>query len=266
MNHDACFNEIFGSDDALFGEIFGLPEQEYKDLSFPRLNKNKNITSVWLEQRIRETGGNHGSFLQGIRSSLAKSLPISARSAMIEDHLNNFILKLIRNDSLRERIENQIKITDGQLRLFAVRSGHTDTRKTATEPVDRELYSSRTDRERTRGVHISQNYAANFSVIRSQDTDNPGVLDYADSSSPTPEDEAAFNEAWQMLEKQIKEVKPNASSRYIRILRMKVDGLTVDEIALAESVTTFRASSILAELRRSLRDGDVLRQIFNRDI
>lgn len=229
---------------SLADEIFAIPIQ-------PR---GKNATSKFLDKRIRDTGGLRGSFMSVLKAAVISKLPVSNTVGMVEDHIQNCFMRLVQRDSLRDRLAAGHRITDQQIAMFAVRAGYTDIRDSGTDPVCRELFGARTERERERGV-VTQPITDPRVVWASPDSDEaPGTwIDIADTAA-NQEDEMQFAQIWQRLEGAIRKHKQSpAADRYIGILRAKVDGNTVNDIADEEDVSNFRATSMMAEIRRVLR-------------
>lgn len=229
--------------DALVDEINAIPLR-------PR---GKNATSKFLDKRIRDTGGLCGSFMKVLKAAVVSKLPVSNAVGMVEDHVQNCFERLIRRDSLRERLAAGHTITDQQIAMFAVRAGYTDIRDSGTDPVAREMFGARTEREREKGV-VTNPITDPRVVWASPDSgEAPGTwVDIADNVA-NQEDEMQFAQIWSRLEDTIRKHKPHAADRYIGILRAKVDGNTVNDIANDEAVSNFRANSMMSEIRRVLR-------------
>jgi hypothetical protein len=229
--------------DALVDEIAAIPLR-------PR---SKNATSKFLDKRIMATGGLRGSFMTILRSAVISKLPVSNAVGMVEDHIQNCFERLIRRDSLRERLAAGHPITDQQIAMFAVRAGYTDIRDSGTDPVAREMVGARTEREREKGVVTHPITDPRVVWASPESGEAPGTwIDIADTAA-NQEDEMQFAQIWSRMEDTIRKHKPNAADRYIGILRAKVDGNTVGDIADGEDVSNFRATSMMAEIRRVLR-------------
>lgn len=230
---------------ALADEIFAVPLR-------PR-HRGRNATSKFLDKRIGETGGLRGSFMAVLKAAVISKLPVSNTAGMVEDHIQNCFERLIRRDSLRDRLAAGHHITDQQIAMFAVRAGYTDIRDSGTDPVAREMFGARTEREREKGV-VTQPITDPRVVWASPDSgEAPGTwIDIADNVA-NQEDEMQFAQIWERLEDTIRKHKPNAADRYIGILRAKMEGNTVGDIADGEDVSNFRATSMMAEIRRVLR-------------
>jgi len=218
-----------------------------------RSPRNPNATSKFLDQRIRDTGGLRGSFMATLRSAVTSKLPVSYTVGLVEDHIQNCFERLIRRDSLRDRLDAGHEITDHQIAMFAVRAGYTDIRDSGTDPVAREMVGARTEREREKGV-ITHPITDPRVVWASPDSgEHPGTwVDIVDTSA-NQEEAVQFAQVWDRLEGAIRRHKPTVADRYIGILRAKMNGNTVSDIAEEENVSDFRASAMMAEIRRVLR-------------
>lgn len=215
--------------------------------------RGPNVTSKFLDKRIRDTGGLHGSFMTILKSAVIAKLPVSNTVGLVEDHIQNCFERLVRRDSLRDRLAAGHHITDQQIAMFAVRAGYTDIRDSGTDPVSREMVGARTEREREKGV-VTQPITDPRVVWASPDSgEAPGTwVDIADNA-PNQEDDMQFIQVWERLKDTIRKHKPNAADRYIGILRAKMEGNTVGDIANGEDVSNFRATSMMVEIRRVLR-------------
>jgi hypothetical protein len=216
------------------------------------VGRARNATSNFLDKRLRETGGMTGSFMAHLRAAVAYHLPVSRTVGIIEDHVQNCFLRLISRDSLAKRLADGYTITNAQVALFAVRAGYTDIRDSGTDPVCREMYGARTEREREKGV-VTMPITDPRIVWAQPDDENAGTwVDIADNDT-NQEDVLNFADIWQRLEDTIRKHKPNAADRYIEILRAKAQGSSINDIADTEDVSPFRAASMMAEIRRVLR-------------
>lgn len=218
----------------------------------------RNMTALFLENRIKKTGGLNGTLYNLLRSSVTAKLPLSAASGIVEDHVQNCLTRLISRDSLRTRILAGKNIPDSLLATYAVRAGFTDIRDMGTNPVTREMFGARTERERAKGITISETIT-DPRVIWGKDSDSRSeIIDVAADPSSFGSIQNLiewedFQKCMADIEEVIRERKPRAGDRYMEVLRMKFSGFTVPEIAAEEGVTPFRAASIIAEARRCLK-------------
>lgn len=215
-----------------------------------------NATAKFLDKRLHATGGYNGTLMRTMRTAVSSRLHVSHTVGMVDDHIHNCFARLIARDSLADRLAEGHVITDQQLAMFAVRSGYTDVRDSGTNPVCRELYGARTDREREKGV-VTAPMTDPRIVWGSDEDGNTGTwVDLADEAA-NQEDAVAFAEVWDRLEGIIRKHKPLAAERYIGLLRSKANGASVADIADDEDVSVSRATSMMAEIRRVLREGDL---------
>jgi len=225
----------------------------------PKAKRKPNVTSNFLGQRISETGGDKGTLMSIMRRAVIKHLPVSHTAGIVDDHIQNCFCRMISRDSLANRLEEGGVISDHALAMFAVRAGFTDIRDSATDPVCRELYGARTEKERDNGVVLPP--STDKRVTWSTDEGESSVwLTIADDAAG-PEDIVTFQRMWERLENTIRVKKPHVSERYINILRMRINGCTMKDIAEKENVSPFRAAALMAEVRRVLKsavDGNSL--------
>ena len=220
-------------------------------------NDGSNATSKFLDKRLRETGGYQGTLMRALRTAVVNHLPMSYTVGMVDDHIQTCFSRLISRDSLADRLAEGHLITDQQLAMFAVRSGYTDVRDSGTNPVCRELYGARTEREREKGVGFLPMMDARIVWSSEEDGEGDGAwTDIADNAA-NQEDAVAFAQVWDRLEGIIRKHKPQAADRYIGLLRSKANGAALADIADEENVSTSRATSMMAEIRRVLRQGDL---------
>lgn len=218
----------------------------------------RNMTANFLEARLKATKGLEGHLWRTLQAAVASKLPISAATGMIDDHIHNCMVRLISRDSLRERILAGKTIPDSLLATYVIRSSFTDIRDMATNPITREMFGARTERERKTGT--SPGPIKDPRIIWTKDADGLATIgdiagDPLGVGGVQDLDEwEDFQKYMSCVEKILKKKKPRASDRYLGILRMRVSGFTISEIAEEEGVTTYRAASMVAEARRCLRD------------
>ena len=68
------------------------------------------------------------------------------------------------------------------------------------------------------------------------------------------DDWVQFDGIMEQIEDIVRRKKPKAWMRYVGIIRMRVSGFTVKEIAKEEGVSHHRAASIVAEARRCMKE------------
>jgi len=230
----------------------------------------KNITSEFIERRLKATGGINGPLWNLFRTTLRAHLTISDTTDRIEEHIQEAMLRLIRRDALRERLMDGQSIEDTQLSSYILRSAYNDCRDEGTEPTSRELYGALTERERRNG--IKRGPVTDPRVIWKRDSDKwdtAMIVEIRDTEgSGTNEaviDAIYFEECWQKIEAIIKAKKPHAWKRYLAVLKLRAEGARVKEIAEIEKVSPYRAASIISEVRRVVReakDGDLLNFLY----
>jgi hypothetical protein len=213
-----------------------------------------NETAVWLGEHLRPAAGHKESDLHRMaRSALCRRLPVSANAGMIDDHIQNYWLKAIRLNSLRKLLQDGGKVPYSKVVAYCVNSGRTDARDMGTEPVCRELYGARTEKER-RERKDQPTPQFGDKPLGAWDTD--GNMKSPDDADTTIDDTVMdFDIIWSQVENVVHDEKPQAWQRYSNILAMRARGLSTREIAAVENVSRNRAASMLAEARRCVRKG-----------
>ena len=218
----------------------------------------RNLTATYLEERIQITGGLTGSLWQTLRSTVSAKLPISAAAGIVDDHIQTCLMHLIARDSLREKIITGKKIPDTLLATYAVRTGLSDIRDMGTNPVTRERLGARTERERAKGVILGP--LSDARIVWAKDEIGQAAISdiagdpLADGSVQSLDEWEDFQTYMACIEQVILKKKPKAVNRYLGVIRMRVSGFTISEIAEQEGVTTYQAAAIVAEARRCLQE------------
>lgn len=235
-------------------------------------NPNRNLTAEWLTEHLTpEPGQSESDLHRRIRFTLAKKCRLSASRDMLDDHVNQFVVRLIQRDGLRKKLEAGEKIHYSTIATYAVNSAFTDIRDFGTDPVTREGYGARTPKERqaisewvekkAKGdhepsvgfSHVSSD-AVSYSARDDHEGIDPSLFDVVDEPEH-PVDRLNFEKVWTRLEDALKASKPNAWERYVGILKMQIlEDLPVKEIARREQVSPHRAATMLQEARRAVRD------------
>jgi len=236
------------------------------DLSGPddhrRSAPDKNYTSEWLSTHLRPTGrSGESKLMRAMKAAVRSKCPISAQSDKVEDHIQEFLLKLVRRDGLRKKILAGDKITYSHLASYAVRSAWTDARNAGTEPVEREMYGARTERERrewgdTPLPELPQTKPDSRLIWGGEEDGNSAIVGVVDAANPPDvlfQQRKDFEVMWSRIETVMRSQKPQAWERYSGILRMKYQGLSTDDIAEKENVSTHRAASLIQEAKSAIR-------------
>lgn len=223
---------------------------------------DKNYTSEWLAKHLRPAPGQTESVLmKKMRAAVRAKCPISASAGKVDDHVQEYLLKLVRRDGLRKKILAGSKITYSHLASYAVRSAWSDARNAGTEPVERELYGARTERERRNwakeGKPETRRTKADKRIVWGRGADGEvgvvGVVDKACGVDLSFQQRKDFEAMWSRVEAVMRAKKPLAWKRYAGILKMRYLGFSADEIAKAENVSTFRAASLIQEAKKAIR-------------
>lgn len=209
-----------------------------------------NQTAIWLGHHCRP----NSDLYKMMRAALAKRLPVSRDSHMIEDHIQQYLLRSIERNSLRKLLSDSQEIPYGKIVAYCLNSGRTDARNMGTDALCREMFGAKTEKERRDAASQREDGDAvqweGCGNERARDTDGALIGGVAED-----EDNLDFEALWRRIEECVQERKPQAWERYSRILALKAKGYTTREIAKAEGVSRNRAASMLAEARRCVREG-----------
>ena len=215
----------------------------------------KNATARFLDQRLSARGS---KLLETMRNAVMKKLPLSAATGQIEDHVQNCLMQIIARDALKGRLDSGAPILDHHIANWAVRSAYKDIRNAGTEPVTRELHGARTERERIKKIALGDLNDSRVQWNKGEDGGDGTWTDIEDTESSlsarSTEDMLDFEMTWGQIESLIMTHRPQAGKRYLDILRMRADGLSVKEIAEAENVSPYRATSLVAEARNAIQE------------
>ena len=210
-----------------------------------------NETAEWLAEHL--AGGTTGRLYRTMRAALSRRLPVSAAAHLLEDHIQNFMLRAIRRNAFRKLLADGGSVPYSKVVAYCVNSGRTDARDMGTEPICREMLGARTERERREKREANNEDELIDDRSRAWDTD--GNILVPDDGQSNDSNDIDFDLVWKQIENIVHEEKPNAWERYSGIIAMKANGLTTKEIARAEGVSRNRAASMLAEARRVVRSG-----------
>lgn len=220
--------------------------------------KSANLTAQFLERRLRE----NKKLLPLIHRSVAAKMPRSSQT-QVEDHVQTCMLRLISRDSLRSRLQMGFQIKDHHIVSWAIRSAYTDARDSATDAVTREYTGAITRVERRQFDDVEPTVlvkGGNEDVIWGASDgsrhDAGSWSDLVDTSSSmsasNTEDVLEFNALWGLVTQRVLE-RSVAGARYMKVLGMKMEGHSLQEIADAEQINRSKAVSLLSEARQLAR-------------
>lgn len=216
----------------------------------------KNATARFLDKRLRAKGGMMQSPLyKTMRAAVARKLPVSAATHQIDDHIQQFLQRLISRDALAEWIDSGQSIPDSRIAGFAVRSAYTDCRDSSRNPVCRTLYGAKNEKElASPEAPLDVQWTVSSPQIAAVHDENDCLLhEVIDTMSPSVEETLAFQSIWTEIEDTLKAKKPQTWGTYVEVVRLRAEGHSMEEIREKLSVTSNRAASLLSEARDVLR-------------
>lgn len=215
-----------------------------------------NVTSQFLAKRLGEPGS---KLLQTMRNALGKRLKVSASAGLLDDHINNCFVKLVARDALAGRIAAGEPVKNHHIASWAVRSAYGDIRNDGTEPICRELYGARTERERKIAkAEALVPVSSDTRLVRSKSEDDTVEwTDIADTDSQLSagalEDAIQFEQVWGQIESLIHSKRSQLGEQHLSVLALKASGMSVKEIADDQGMSVFRATSLVAEARKAVQ-------------
>jgi DNA-directed RNA polymerase specialized sigma24 family protein len=227
----------------------------------PAVKPTENATSRFLSAALAKPDS---KLLNTMHRYVAKNMPVSATVGVIDDHINNCFVKLIARDALAGRIAAGSEIKDHHVATWAVRSAYGDIRSDGTEPVTREMYGARTDRERRSTIKEVTDTISDPRVIFAASGEDGSTgsswADIADTDSSftagAAEDRVQFDQVWKQVEEiTLASRKPAEGRRNLSILRMRAAGLSTKEIADKQGISLCSANNLIARVRDVILEG-----------
>jgi hypothetical protein len=202
---------------------------------------------------MRNPDGSEALLLQQLRSVLGRLFKISYSAGMIEDHIHNYFVRAIHRDAFAHMLSESPKLPYGKVISYCVNSAKTDMRSMGVEPICRTAFGARTERERK----TPQPKYPRTQFTPSLDTDG-AIFSLEDPHSP--DEWLDFEKIWAQVQTLIQRKKPHAWERYSQVLKLKLEGYSVDEIADQTGVGSHRATSLIQEARKCVRKANPVRQ------
>lgn len=234
-------------------EVFEPPvsfsiEMDGPDIATP------NETSVWFDKHLTPPKGKAESdLMRMMKGAITKRLPVSARADLVEDHVHTYIMRAIRRNSYATVLRDGGCLPYSKVVSYCLNSGRTDARDMGTNPVCREMYGARTERERVNGVRVTDDSDTPHTLEGRQCFDGDGNLVIPDMTDMTVKTGLDFERVWGRVQ-EIVNSRLTHGEQYIQVLVHRANGLNLQEIAETEGITRNRAATMLSTARRCLRE------------
>lgn len=210
-----------------------------------------NVTAKFLEKRIKETDG---GLLQLMRQHIAMKMPGSVAASLVDDHVQNCLMRLISRDSLRSRILLGFPVMDHHIASWAVNSAYVDIRNEGTEPLSRERYGNRTEKERKQGCPSEtavQGTGTENIVVFNETGELMDVVPSADKiESSEAEDQTVFRILWSKL---LDTVRDKVQDDQFQVMTLRAEGHTLQEIATQMGLSKSSVTKALSVVRDTAR-------------
>jgi len=228
----------------------------------------KSLTVQWVEQQ-------GPMLIDRLRSYLRGKMPRSAAMSKLDDHVQQFLMNMIRRNALASRISNGEKIPISHVCGWCLRSAYSDIRNEGREPVTRTLHGALTPNEWVEWNTTQANWTTEvmpWSVNSSDklllgsshhnrgDEDSVDAMDFL-VSEDQPDQRVEDHDAYQATIKAIRtaledafEGKPYDLEQHLQIMYDKfVLRLTSPEIGEKYSLEQDAVHAHVLRIRRAVR-------------
>ena len=211
-----------------------------------------NLTSQWLTKHLTPIRGEADSKLMTLlKGALTRHMRISVDRGLVEDHIQNFMIRVIRRDSFAATLAAGEELPYTKVASYCVNSSRSDVRDMGTDPVCREMMGARTDKERRQ--HDTEESAVTAQPANKGHYDTDGNVK-APAAVVTPVVAPDFETVWRRVEETASAHRPHAWKLYAPILQLKAEGFSIQEIATQKGITRKRASKMLSDACQLVRD------------
>lgn len=208
-------------------EVFNLVKFKKPILGVRYSKPNK--TSLWLQEHLKE--GPHSKLWKTLEQALKYKCGMSSRISQIEDHIQAFLEKLIRRDSLKDKIDQGLPIYYKQLAAYAVNSAKNDMRDNGSNPVCRELHGARTDTEMKQDGKAQTHAMGLLSAVKRKDNDDHIFLELVDSDAPRlMEAQVDYSDFMKELYNRIQPFFRSRTTKVLKALELFADGESKKDI------------------------------------
>lgn len=228
--------------------------------------QGKNITTEWFDRFLTPDQYNR------IVRHVANKTRHSRDDSEIREFVHEYIANTSARDGLRDRILSGNDPSPACVRSWVWRQVLSLFRNEGTDAQTRTVKGAKNERD-LRGEPSPVRAAVNVpgAVLYASEggaDGDPGVFATGDAiggcalvdvmdTAPTPEERLAHQQAVERgmarLEASVRAYKPAAADRYVRILGYLAEGMSSEQVAVAEKVTPARAATLLAEVRAAGR-------------
>lgn len=226
----------------------------------PQVEESRNVTARWFADHMAQ-------LYPILEKKIRQRCQVSHYIGTTMDHVQEYLRRAIHRDAFRSRLEAGQSIPLSQVAVFALRSAQNDIRNSGSEPVCRELYGARTEKEVKHGEGPERDHSTwrKSARVRGVRADEGSVVDMAatidgPSSAPSLDETLAFQQVWSRLEVHIRKTfAPGEIDLILAFLRARMQGASIAETASALQIEPGRAQVIHRRIRNEL--GDVVRSL-----
>lgn len=217
-----------------------------------------NVTAVWLDAQCQE------GLVETMVERLMHDSQLGPEQAtgLLLDHVQDYMLKVIRCDSFRSWLERGDAPRIGQLCEWAKRKACSTFRKRSRDVHGRHRFGARTEKERAEGGPLTATLQVSpYTVaITGKDTDetpletNRVIVDPV--TAQIMEHTVHGEIGMQRVREAIRRRKSRNPDRFVALFDLMVAGHTVAEIGEEMGVSRNRAANLMAALRTAIREAE----------
>lgn len=217
-----------------------------------------NLTSQWLDK-------NWERVLPSLRAYIRDRLPVSRTIKTLDDHLQQFALKMIEKDRFRERLLQGEEIQLSVLKIWCLQTACTQIRGWGTDASLRASRGALTTRNReamSKGdAHVQEFPNRSREVFPPDDLHaEENRRDYWNPDDRSVEEDAAFNETMEQCRQAIQD-KLQGSNEYISLFDQLAEGANRVDLAEKKGISQNRMTAMVGKIRGALRDSMVPEEI-----
>jgi len=217
-----------------------------------RLCGVQNLTSYWI--------GRHKALYDRSVLAVASKMTKSRQMGIVEDHVQEVMMKWIRRDTFRKRIVKKGKVpTPGECAAWAVNSAITEIRDAGQDAHCRGAWGALTEQNR-REMEDSAPTVQESHHLQGTSTvqfDGEGlIIDYEDEVAIGPDANLDAASVMAQVEEVLQRRRPRAWERDTSLTQflLKEDGATARDVAKEFGVSKNRAATMIGKVRRVLKD------------
>jgi len=222
--------------------IRALPRVEVVvEVEAPAAPRGLNLTSQWLARNSKEV---YSTLVSHLTSKMQRSHELN----VVEDHIQEFLTRLIKDDRLAPLLATGAAPKLAVLRVWAYQSACTELRRWGVDASLRATRNAKTVREVVMGKDFKpvQSGQAVCEITTSSDDDAHATHDLCDPMAPSPEDTVA-------LQSRVAHVRATlirkGQAHLVPVVDSLLEGATLQEVQATYGVSGDQITKVIRGLR-----------------